>query len=331
VNTKGVIVQTNQLLSNGIKAQFLKDGSQVLVRVLGKGADGKYQGSVAGVKISFTSNKPLIPGSQFTANVLVKDGIIQLQPKQNPSMPSSGQMLTLLQDGNLASLLSSIGLPADALSANLLQQLQQLEMKLDPAFLNKIRKLAIKFKGKEKLASQLLMILAEKGITAEQEELEHLLFQLFGDFEKKEENNKEDYSLLNTFNSKKGKWYFLPFEILNLDNSSLERTLENNILGKGCIKLLYNSDNSRLLMMNLNCSYNQKNFLFNMFFENNKASSLAVNIDSVKEKNQQQILQGLKGLFLKKNKSIDIFWEDKDKIEGSAASCEKLYSFEGQI
>ena len=344
VNTNGIIVRTNQLLTNGIKSQFLKNGSQVLVRVLSQLPNGKYEGSVAGVRINFSSNKPLLPGSSFTANVLAKNGVIQLVPKQTGSIQPQSQQNPLqnqfqlqnniLQNENLASLLSSLGLPADSLSVNLLQQMQQLEMKFDLSLLEKIRNLALRIKGKEKLASQLLMILAEKGLEADKESLEKLLNELFDDFEKEEnhqkaeQDEKNDYELLNDFNSKKGKWYFLPFEIINLSQ------LANQNLGKGLIKLLYNGDNSKLLMTNLDCTYNNKNYLFNLFFEptqaGNKITSLAVNINPVEANEKELVVSKLKEAFLKKNVKLDVFWADKEKLEGSACGFESIFSVEGE-
>lgn len=344
VNSNGIIVRTNQLLTNGIKSQFLKNGSQVLVRVLSQLPNGKYEGSVAGVRINFSSNKPLLPGSSFTANVLAKNGVIQLVPKQTGSIQPQNQQNPLqnqfqlqnniLQNENLASLLSSLGLPADSLSVNLLQQMQQLEMKFDLSLLGKIRNLALRIKGKEKLASQLLMILAEKGLEADKESLEKLLNELFGDYEKEEnhqkteQEEKNDYELLNDFNSKKGKWYFLPFEIINLSQ------LANQNLGKGLIKLLYNGDNSKLLMTNLDCTYNNKDYLFNLFFEptqaGNKITSLAVNINPVEANEREIIVSKLKEAFLKKNVKLDVFWADKEKLEGSACGFESIFSVEGE-
>lgn len=344
VNSNGIIVRTNQLLTNGIKSQFLKNGSQVLVRVLSQLPNGKYEGSVAGVRINFSSNKPLLPGSSFTANVLAKNGVIQLVPKQTGSIqPQNQQNLlqnqfqlqnNILQNENLSSLLSSLGLPADSLSVNLLQQMQQLEMKFDLSLLGKIRNLALRIKGKEKLASQLLMILAEKDLEADKESLEKLLNELFGDFEneenhqKTEQDEKNDYELLNDFNSKKGKWYFLPFEIINLSQFA------NQNLGKGLIKLLYNGDNSKLLMTNLDCTYNNKNYLFNLFFEptqaGNKITSLAVNINPLEANEKELVVSKLKEAFLKKNVKLDVFWADKEKLEGSACGFESIFSVEGE-
>lgn len=359
VNANGIIVRTNQLLTNGIKSQFLKNGSQVLVRVLSQLPNGKYEGSVAGVRINFSSNKPLLPGSSFTANVLAKNGVIQLVPKQTGSIQPQNQQNPLqnqfqlqnniLQNQNLTSLLNSLGLPADSLSVNLLQQMQQLEMKFDLSLLGKIRNLALRIKGKEKLASQLLMILAEKGLEADKESLEKLLNELFGDYEKEEnqsdnqnaqknlisqqeKNNqkdeKNDYELLNDFNTKKGKWYFLPFEIINLSQ------VANQNLGKGLIKLLYNGDNTKLLMTNLDCTYNNKNYLFNLFFEStqagNKITSLAVNINPLEANEKELIVSKLKEAFLKKNVNLDVFWADKEKLEGSACGFESIFSVEGE-
>ena len=191
MNSQGLVVHSNQSLSNGIKSQFFKNGSQVLVRVLSQLPNGKYQGSVAGVRINFSSNKPLLPGTSFTANVVVKNGIIQLVPNQTEAENIQQNQLqnnVLLQNQNLLPLLNSLGLLADSLSVNLLQQMQQLEMKFDLSLMGKIRNLALRIKGKEKLASQLLMILAEKGLEADKESLEKLLAELFGAFEKEDKD-----------------------------------------------------------------------------------------------------------------------------------------------
>ena len=51
----GISVYTGQLSRLGIPRQTLKEGSQVLVRIISDKGGGKYEGSVAGARVTITS------------------------------------------------------------------------------------------------------------------------------------------------------------------------------------------------------------------------------------------------------------------------------------
>ena len=86
------------------------------------------------------------------------------------------------------------------------------------------------------------------------------------------------------------------------------------------------------MITNLDCTYNNKNYLFNLFFDSNqpgnKITSLAVNVNPAETKERESIISKLKAAFLKKNINLDVFWADKEKLEGSACGFEALFSVE---
>ena len=78
-----VSIQSARLSQMGVNRQVLKEGSSVLVRVIADRGGGKYEGSVAGVRVQLNSAKALTPGQSFTATIAVKNGSIVITPKDN--------------------------------------------------------------------------------------------------------------------------------------------------------------------------------------------------------------------------------------------------------
>ena len=131
-------------------------------------------------------------------------------------------------------------------------------LKMDSALANKIRNLALRFSGKEKSAAEILSLLAEKGLEADEAEIKQLLTLLEEDSAEQPDSSKSKESeqkLLNKINSTAGAWYLLPFELVQFTEKA---DLGGQILGKGCIRLLFDSA-SVLKLLNLDCNYkNQK-------------------------------------------------------------------------
>ena len=187
----GVIVQTGQLSRLGVAPKGLQNGSQVLVRIIADKGGGKYEGSVAGARVTITSKQPLAAGTSFTASISSKNGQIFLTPNTiETNIAQQTFELSVIQNEQLASLLQNLGLNADDLSYHLMQQLKQLGMKMDSTLLSKIYNISVKFKGKEKRAAELISILAKKGIDFSEDELLSLLQELGEEPDSDDSNNK---------------------------------------------------------------------------------------------------------------------------------------------
>ena len=320
----GVEVHSAQLSRLGAGRQILKNGSSVLVRIINDKGAGKYEGSVAGVRVNISSARQLKVGDTFVASINAKDGTIYLNPKD--AMASAMTMsFSEIGESGLMSFLSAMGLPADSLSVSVLQIIKQMGLKIDASMISKIRNLALHFTGKEKSAAELLAIISEKGIEASEEEVKQMLLLLEMDSENQNDENSyyqnNDKNLLNKINSKKGSWFLLPFEIIKYGHSS--------VLGRGCIRLLFDSSNM-LKQMNLETFYNQQKYLFTVIYEGKKITDVTFNAGEVKSIENE--ISELKKRFIAAGINPGkIEWEESEYIEGSASGLENFYAFGGEF
>lgn len=332
MSAEAVSVHSARLSQAGIGRQVLKEGAFVLVRVIGEKGNGKYEGSVAGVRVQLSSSKILKAGETFVATVGVRDGKIVVTPKLEGRGVTSEMTLTFSRadETSLAAFLENIGLPSDSLSLSILQQLKQMGLKIDAQFMSRIYNLSLRFKGKEKSASEILMILAEKGLKASDDEILELLEMLsgekdFSDYSKEEpENQKKNENLINRINQKEGKWYLLPFEMVYSGG---------RLLGKGVIRLLFENE-KHLSLMNIDAKYNSKNYLFSLLFEGKVCKEIRFNIfDSNGDFfDFENAAESLRTRFLKAGLELPkINYCAACDIEGSASGSEEFYSFGGQV
>lgn len=321
--SNGVIIHTNKFSRVNGGEHVLKDGSPVLVRIIADKGNGKYTGSVAGVRVNISSAKKIDVGSTFVATISSKNGIISITPKNNQIILNNNIEITTADNSKLSAFLKALGLNADELYVNLLQQFTQAEMKIDNQLMSKIHNLAIKFKGKEKNALELLSILARKNIPFDEEALLNLINFLY-DEEKESENNqqKDGKNLLNKINKTSGGWFILPFELCNLN--------ENKVLGSGCIRILMDKGN-QLKVMNVECRYNQKKYLFNTLFEGKKCRTIRFNVDPVNLEDADSLILKLKKIFMNYSNKVNIEWAEAFEIEGTAACAEELYGVGGEV
>lgn len=320
----GVEVHSAQLSRSGAGRQILKNGSSVLVRIINDKGGGKYEGSVAGVRVNISSERQLKVGDTFIASINAKDGTIYLNPK-DLAAASMTMNFSEVQESGLLSLLSSMGVPADSFSVSVLQIIKQMGLKIDAGMISKIRNLALHFTGKEKAAAELLAIISEKGIEASEEEIQELLLFL----ERQSENQNNDGStsasgkqeLLNKINSNTGAWYLLPFEIIQYGDAS--------VLGKGCIRLLYEGSTS-LKQMNVEALFNNQKYLFSLLYEGKKISRLCFNVSDTEAFDVE--ISKLKKKFMDAGLSAGkIEWKDAEYIEGNASGLENFYAFGGEV
>ncbi|MBR1640014.1 MAG: hypothetical protein IJ688_11570 [Treponema sp.] len=322
------IIQTAKTFQANTAAKLLRNGESSYVRVLADKGGGRYEGTVSGVKVSFTSARPLSPGSTFVATVSVKGNTIILVPKEGISgdqlmmkgvlQAESG--LKTLDSANLSVLLQEIGLPGDGLSLALLQMAKQMEMKVDPALLQKVRSIALRFGGRQKSAAEVLMMLAERGIPADEDDVLELLRYLEGDGEgsgNKGEEEKEAF--INKINSKEGSWYLFPYEMVQ----------EERAFASGSLRMLFDK-RDKLKLVNLFCKCDDgKDYYFSINYEKGYCKKIRFNIQG-KTVDVEKAVMRLSERIHKKMPDAEIEWSEKDDVEGSACAFEELYSFGGQ-
>lgn len=322
--SNGVIIHASQFSRVNGGTHILKDGSPVLVRIIADKGNGKYTGSVAGVRVNISSAKKIDVGSTFIATISSKNGIISITPKNPQIILNNNIEITQADNSKIYAFLEALGLNADDLYVNLLQQFTQQEMKIDNQLMAKLHNLAIKFKGKEKNALELLSILANKGVPFDEDSLLQLINLLFA--EELDFNEKNDFDdgkeLLNKINRTPNGWFILPFELCNLK--------DENVLGFGNVRLLMDKGN-QLKVMNLECQYNQKKYLFNTLFEAKKCNTIRFNVNPMEIDKVDNQLKKMKKLFMNYSNKVKIEWAEAFEIEGTAAACEELYGVGGEV
>ena len=336
MSTHSVSIQSARLSQIGVNRQVLKEGSSVLVRVIGERGGGKYEGSVAGVRVQLSASKPLHAGDSFVATVAVKNGTVVVIPKETPGISQISFNFTEVSQNQLYSLLESLGLPADNLSSSILQSFKQMGLKMDSGLANKIRNLALRFNGKEKTAAEILTLLSQKGIEADEQEVKELLMLLSGDTEDRNEtqsNHKK--KLINKINSVEGSWYLLPFDLIQIGDSCEDEIENRLVLGNGCIRLLFNSF-CALQLLNVDCNYNNQKYLFSLSYEGKKIKNTYFNVSSLASSYNSKVPENeilkLKKLFISYGVNAgNISWIEKNILEGNASGLETFVKFGGEV
>ena len=320
----GFVLNTSQISRTSISGHPLKEGSQVLVRIISDRGGGKYEGSVAGARITINSRTALIPGTSFKATISTQNGQVLLFPLNENGQIAENAVFTMeaAQTEQLAAMLQSLGLNADDLSYHLMQQLKQLGMKMDSTLLSKIYNLSVKFKGKEKRAAELISILAKKGIDFSEEELLSLLQELDGETDDSEGNSKSQnhqYKLLNKINSIKNTWQMLPYEIV----SNLAPLAKGN-LG------FFVDDAGQLSILNLSCSWlsNNHKYLFSLEYDKGLCQNIKMSGEEIDVSKLADILDQR---LIVNGKNINIEIVEPELIEGTACGQEEFYFFGGEV
>ena len=318
--------------------KVLAEGSSVPVRVTRGLGGGRYEGFVAGVKVSFTSERTLKAGETFSAIVNGRDGKIILTPQNQTGaiLQNLDFQMSEMTSSRLSALLQGAGLPSDILSSSIFQMFTQTGLKIDAQMMSRIRSLAVRFAGKEKAAAELLVMLAEKGLNADEEEIKNLLLQLAGELSWLEESDSDNYNqknhekLINRLNGKEGAWYLLPFELIQYEHGIAASDDAKSVLGTGNLRLLF--DSGKLLkLMNLDCVYRNKRYVFSLDYEGGKCRGVRFNTGDNGEA-ENQIVEKLKKLFLTADMTgLDISWKSLSDIEGNASGLESFYTFGGVV
>ena len=323
MNNQLLSIQAAHISQLGPHRNILKEGASVYVKVIADKGNGVYEGSVAGNRVNITSSKGLNVGSSFVATISSKNGIIYITPKDSNSGISQQPFIQInqMENSQLFQLLSSLGVPVNHLSQNILKMMMMMEMKVDENVIRNIYTMASKHKGKEKAASELLMVLKEKGLNISPEELEELLNYL----ENNNINNEADgqryqeKSVINNLNKVTGGWFIIPYNLVE--------TGTDKLIGAGIIRILYNKYNN-LKIINLKCYFNNKEYLFSLNFENKKCKEIKFNINP-SDKEQDNYENQLSSYF-SQEEDLKIVWCDASLIEGFGSEGKEIYSFNGE-
>lgn len=308
MKTGAIQQQASVLPESNVK--LLKNGSSVLVRVISNKGNGRYEGSVAGVRISFSAKNPLSVGQSFVATVNQNKGILELIPKLQRQQSS---LLNLVSDGQISKYLSDLGLVPDNLSFHLLKQLKQNKMEFNESVLNRVHKRAMQFSGKEKNASEILLMLYQKGINLSDEELNHLL----NSFE-----NVEPDELISKLNKIKKSWLILPFNIVDKNEDEF---------GKGYVKILQD-EGRNVLKTVVNCIYLKNTYSFLVDFQSNLPFLINMHISNVSNENAIKTnCHKLEAIFRNINPAIKVLWCNEDELKGFGCELEKMYVLGGEI
>ena len=316
--------------------KVLTEGSSVPVRVTRGLGGGRYEGFVAGVKVSFTSERALKSGDVFTATVSGNGSKIILTPQTQ----NAGAILQNLQfqmnemtSAHLTALLQSAGLPPDALSASIFQLFTQTGLKIDSQLMSRIRSLAVRFGGSQKSAAEILVMLAEKGISADEDEIKKLLLQLAGELSWQEDTPDREQAgsnhkkLINRLNSKEGAWYLLPFELIQYEGGVTAGDDARSVLGGGNLRLLFDSG-KMLKLLNLDCIYREKRYVFSLDYEAGKCRKVRFNNGDEDESASEE----LKRRFLSADMpGVEVEYSELEDIEGNASGSESIYTFGGVV
>ena len=307
----------NQFRTNQ-NVKVLQQGSSVLVRVIADKGNGRYEGSVAGVRVNLQAKNSLKAGQTFTARVNLNNGRIEIVPEGDKKINIFSDAVLIEEGGEnqLQKVLTEIGLPANQLNSHIAMQMKQLGMKLDPEIIRKLHAMSLRFPGKEKKASELLTILKNKNLELSESQVLNLLNLLEGE---EDYDDKEKKGELKIINQKKG-WIFLPYEIVSCQ--------EKEKIGRGIIRLLI-GDDRKLKKLNFNILIAQKEYVFNLDFENKRCSKVSCNFpvkDSEKEKTLEILKKRLSGAG-----GPEVIFAEKSELEGSACSMDDFFTVGGRV
>lgn len=358
--------QINNTVSQNHNVRLLKEGGSVAVKILSNLGNNKYEASVAGVRVQVTASSQLKSGTVFKALVASENGTIKLTPLLEQTAlkvetlvieEALGDLFSAVENQNLAGLLASFGMVQNRLSLSIFQQMKQLGLKISPELMKKIYKDSLKFKGKEKKAAELMVLLKQKGIDYTEEDIISLLLEM----ENRNDNQNDQKDNLGTgleisgkniveafikniitsdFSDREvgvltimnhlgwkqdrsgnGSWVYLPFEIIDYS--------KNDIKGKGSIKLLLDQG-KKMKKVLLDCNYEASEYMFNLdkngnnyklLFNVDNGDGSAINIESLKKKLAEEVGKN----------QIEIEWSEKEKLSGFASGMEEIIFAKGDI
>lgn len=161
----------------------LREGDFVFARVLKNLGGGNYLVSFAGGRFAAMSAQNLVAGQTFKAQVFLESGGLVLKIVPGGDAQGGGENFVKAFSAlspEAQEFLAALGLPADNVSARILQHLTQSGSKLDARLMQKVRRLAQRFKGREAEAAEAALALEEKGVDSESSALDQIMDALGG-------------------------------------------------------------------------------------------------------------------------------------------------------
>ena len=176
-----VSVKSQNALS-GVQ-QNLREGDFVFARVLKNLGGGNYLISFAGGRFAARSAQSLVQGQTFRAQISLAGGSVALKIVSGQNAQGGDNLVKTFSalSPEAREFLAALGLPADSVSAKILQSMMQQGAKLDPRLMQKVRRLSQKFKGRESEAAEAALALEEKGVDSESLALDQIMGALDGD------------------------------------------------------------------------------------------------------------------------------------------------------
>jgi hypothetical protein len=163
----GTLVFSAKASSPALRSEFAP-GALVRVSVLSARADGTAHVRVGERVLVAASFSDHLPGSSFDARVRFSDGAMLLVPE-----PSSGS-------ASPSTVFSSLGIPETPVSSFLVSFFRVTGLKLDSRLLVDILKISSRFHGKEARAAEAAALLAERGISIDDESVSRMIDLLEG-------------------------------------------------------------------------------------------------------------------------------------------------------
>lgn len=164
--------------------QSLREGDFVFARVLKNLGGGNYLVSFAGGRFAARSAQSLVEGQTFRAQISLQGQSVALKIAGGQGWQAQGgEALVKAFDAmspEAREFLAALGLPADSVSAKILQAMIQQGAKLDSRLMQKVRRAALKFAGREAEAAEAALALEEKGIDCESAALDQIMDALEG-------------------------------------------------------------------------------------------------------------------------------------------------------
>lgn len=271
---------------------MISNGQTIRITVLKDNGDGTSLVSFGGGKFNIKSDRPLLEGQVFNADVSYVDGKVHLSPLTEPLFSES--FVRFMESSNLV---------PDGITARLLQFMEQSGARIDRKVIHKARAVGLNFAGREKAAAEIACMLMEKGIEPDEETVRKLLsyvdaVQADGrdddsSRDKKSEDetdgNKDDdfaeenflddvYSVLpcrksgllgflNHFRNRNSgsplHWMVLPYEWKLGDKAA-----------GGFIRLLLNTELKSVEKVQINCKISCKNYYFVLYYNESKVKEV---------------------------------------------------------
>ena len=162
--------------------QNLREDDFVFAKVLKNLGGGNYLLSFAGGRFAARSTQNLAAGQTFRAQISLAGGSVALKIVPSAAGQGGENMAKAFEalSPETSAFLEALGLGADGVSAKILQAMTQSGFKIDARFMQKIRRVAQKFKGREAEAAEAALALEEKGVDSESSALDEIMDALGG-------------------------------------------------------------------------------------------------------------------------------------------------------